>query len=807
MQRLSHTAEPRQGSGVTAVRKYRISLAAGALGVLGACGGGGDGSGGGGAPNRPPTATAQSITVREDEAATITLTASDPDGQSLTVTQGRIPLLGRVTFTNGAAPTATYTPDRDRNGTDTFAYTVSDGALSSSEAIVTVTVTSINDPPRFERPPPNLSGGEDVVIESAVESFDPEGDPVSLELAVPPTEGQVTITDARAGRYTYTPRLNFIGQDSFGLRLSDGSLTSATATVSVSLTPVNDPPQLTITAPPQPLTPGTNVTLTCSATDVDSTPPTSFQWATEPSSPPFVRISDTQMRFVAPSVPGGTTVGYRCFNLTGIANDQGTASITLSVAGAPDLDGDGVADNDDADDDNDGYADFYESLLAFDPRSATSRPDGVDPVARGVDFTTDHDGDGYRTHHEAIRATDPLNAVSRPSDGDNDGIPDIIDTNGFPENLAPRVVAFAVTTPTIDVTNAEQRVTFTGTFADQTGVRRMRLFMRSLDQTTVDHTIVVDTVDAQRGVVTAGQIQTVPISRFAPPGNWEITGAIDARDSVPNTSTTGFGPSLEFPTRVRIDNRNATIDQTPPNITALSVQGAPVDPSLGGQRIRLQLQASDALSSISDVELSLAPPMAAVTFLWDEPLWMHLDPTAPAGALVATSDVLPVRLAAGNWSIVQLVVRDNAGNAATLGFDELQARGLPTEIPFVNSGFDTQFPSLTSLQILTPTVDATAGNGRARFTVGFSDDRSGVSLIELALYRSESNTLVEMQAGVAPPLAAGSAQVQSAILATDIPKGQYIIDFIALTDAAGHRRQFNGNEIVDLGLPIAVEVR
>lgn len=95
-----------------------------------------------------------------------------------------------------------------------------------------------------------------------------------------PAHGALAInTD---GTFSYTPTLNYFGTDSFSYRLSDGPLDSNLATVSLTVTPVNDAPvaadaQAT-TAEDTPLV----IALGAYASDVDSTTLTT-QMVTEPA--------------------------------------------------------------------------------------------------------------------------------------------------------------------------------------------------------------------------------------------------------------------------------------------------------------------------------------------------------------------------------------------------------------------------------------------------------------------------------------------------------------------------------------------
>jgi VCBS repeat-containing protein len=69
---------------------------------------------------------------------------------------------------------------------------------------------------------------------------DPDGDGLSAVVVGGPSNGTLTLN--ADGSFTYTPATNFNASDSFTYRASDGTLDSNTATVTITVTPVNDPP-------------------------------------------------------------------------------------------------------------------------------------------------------------------------------------------------------------------------------------------------------------------------------------------------------------------------------------------------------------------------------------------------------------------------------------------------------------------------------------------------------------------------------------------------------------------------------------
>ena len=93
--------------------------------------------GGEGPSNQPPVANSQSVVVTQNGSVGITLTGSDPDGNSITFSVVTSPGHGTLT---GTPPVVTYTPNLNFVGSDAFTFKANDGALDSAEATVSIVV-------------------------------------------------------------------------------------------------------------------------------------------------------------------------------------------------------------------------------------------------------------------------------------------------------------------------------------------------------------------------------------------------------------------------------------------------------------------------------------------------------------------------------------------------------------------------------------------------------------------------------------------------------------------------------------------
>jgi hypothetical protein len=176
--------------------------------------------------NANPVATDASFTTDEDTPLNGSVAGTDADGDPLTFTL----VSGSVTLAADGA--FTYAPPADFAGSATFSFTVNDGFAGSATGVATIVVKPVNDPPIANSA--SITTAEDAPVIGAISGSDIES-AISFSLV----SGNATI--AADGAFTYTPVADFAGADSFVFRVSDGDL-SNTATVAVTVTPVNDAP-------------------------------------------------------------------------------------------------------------------------------------------------------------------------------------------------------------------------------------------------------------------------------------------------------------------------------------------------------------------------------------------------------------------------------------------------------------------------------------------------------------------------------------------------------------------------------------
>jgi hypothetical protein len=191
--------------------------------------------------NTPPIAEPGNSATKEDTPKSITLAGSDEDGDQLIYSVITQPAHGQL---SGTAPDLTYNPDANFNGSDNFSFKVNDGQIDSEVAAVSITVAPVNDSPKANDD--SVKAQEDAPIATVkvlANDTDPDDDKLMVINATQGANGSVTIgTDSTLA---YAPNRNFSGTDTFTYTLSDGKGGTDTATVNVTIDPVNDAPSIT----------------------------------------------------------------------------------------------------------------------------------------------------------------------------------------------------------------------------------------------------------------------------------------------------------------------------------------------------------------------------------------------------------------------------------------------------------------------------------------------------------------------------------------------------------------------------------
>jgi hypothetical protein len=126
-----------------------------------------------GAVNHRPSGSSNVVETDEDTAVSFELAGLDSDGDELTYTVVDRPTQGVL---SGGPVSFTYAPDPDFFGDDEMLFSVSDGELDSSVAVVTLRVLPVNDTPYFVEPTPEgtvtVTDGTELVFEVVAEDVD-----------------------------------------------------------------------------------------------------------------------------------------------------------------------------------------------------------------------------------------------------------------------------------------------------------------------------------------------------------------------------------------------------------------------------------------------------------------------------------------------------------------------------------------------------------------------------------------------------------------------------------------------------------
>lgn len=202
--------------------------------------------------NDVPFAVDDIYNTKEDVTLTVSAPGvlendSDNDGDDLdaVLVNGIPSATGTLSLNQNGA--FSYAPEPDYNGTVSFTYKATDGSASSYNAIVSITVTAVNDKPEANNDIYAVALNDTLTVGVSqgvlANDVDVDGDGLTVSLTDPPDYGTLTLdTD---GAFTYVPKADTAGDFTFSYEVSDnaqGTPLLDTATVTVRVGADNEPP-------------------------------------------------------------------------------------------------------------------------------------------------------------------------------------------------------------------------------------------------------------------------------------------------------------------------------------------------------------------------------------------------------------------------------------------------------------------------------------------------------------------------------------------------------------------------------------
>ena len=212
-------------------------------------------------PNNSPVFTSiGNKSILEGATLSFDISATDPDGDSLTYSIGNLPAGAGFNVSSGSF---SWSPNFEQSGSYSVTFTVSDGNNSDSETIV-VTVTDINQTPVL-----NSIGakaiGEGSQLTFTVSGSDPDNNALTYGVSGLPSGASFTPS---TGIFSWIPTMNQAGNHSVTFAVSDGHANDS-ETIVIAVGEVNQPPVLNPVGT-KTIGEGAQLTFTISGTDPDN---------------------------------------------------------------------------------------------------------------------------------------------------------------------------------------------------------------------------------------------------------------------------------------------------------------------------------------------------------------------------------------------------------------------------------------------------------------------------------------------------------------------------------------------------------
>jgi hypothetical protein len=293
--------------------------------------------------------------------------------------------------------------------------------------------------------------------------------------------------------------------------------------------------------------------------------------------------------------------------------------------------------------------------------------------------------------------------------------------------------------------------------------------------------------------ITDSAVVTFP--QFSPQGTWNVA-YIFLADSAGNTlflDSAGVA-ARGFPTALLV---SSAVDNTPPNISALSITPASIDTTAASANVNVNFTVSDDLSGADFFQVVLLAPSGNTSQVGTA---TFAAATSKTGSAAIT---FPRFSEAGTWTVTSVFVADAAGNTLLLDSTGLAARGLTPTLS-VTSTTDNTAPLLTAFTFAPTSINVTGAAATVTSTFTATDDIAGVTNVQVAfLSQSGGSTQNATATFTANTSVSGTA---TATFPRGSENGTWTVQFVFLTDAAGNTRTLATTDLANAGFPTQLTV-
>lgn len=182
-----------------------------------------------------PTYSVEKNTTLTDNLSTV---ANETNLTYIIVSQ---PAHGTLTHSDENSASFSYTPETDYTGEDTFTFKVKKDEEESNVATATITVTETEpEPETLTIANATYELEKNAILTTNLPSIEGETE-LTYIIVSQPTHGTLTHSDESSASFSYTPELDYVGEDSFTFKVKKGENESNIATATLTIATPTEP--------------------------------------------------------------------------------------------------------------------------------------------------------------------------------------------------------------------------------------------------------------------------------------------------------------------------------------------------------------------------------------------------------------------------------------------------------------------------------------------------------------------------------------------------------------------------------------